>query len=555
MKIKNTKKLRYGGIAVALTALIIAVIVLLNVVVTSLSSKYMWYIDMTANGIYSLSEQCLTVVRDGIAEINEKRDAENKKNGLNAGDEGFKKPAAVNIYFCTEPDNLMADSAQRYIYETARELADKCDFINIEYLNWRYNPSVVAKYKTTGTTINNYSVIIDADNYYTEGNNWMAYSQPKFFAIDSSGNTVGYNGERVLASAILSVCSTDTPIAYVATNHSEAFYDDSLLDTLSYAGYKIVTCDISDPEFTFSDDGRLLIIYNPRTDLALGAEGGVDEIAKIDEFLDRSNSLMVFMDPNSPVLPNLEEYLETWGIVFDRVKADDGKTHSCIVKDNKYSLTSDGYKLKAEYVTTGGLGYDVYSGMLKNGYSPSVIFPDSMPIKLADSFSNLRYESTDDKEKDYNYGYAELDGEKRYVYDLFTAYSGAATMADGKEINKVDKHKLMTMSVKVNSVGDGTGQTDPKNSYVLCSGSLQFATSEYLDSAVYGNSDVLMAATQIIGRDITPAVGVDFKYFRSYDMSDITDAEANQYTLLLTILPSVIVFGIGVFVLVRRKYS
>ena len=34
---KNFKKLRYGGVAIALTALIIAVIVLFNVVFTSLA--------------------------------------------------------------------------------------------------------------------------------------------------------------------------------------------------------------------------------------------------------------------------------------------------------------------------------------------------------------------------------------------------------------------------------------------------------------------------------------------------------------------------------------
>ena len=41
----------------------------------------------------------------------------------------------------------------------------------------------------------------------------------------------------------------------------------------------------------------------------------------------------------------------------------------------------------------------------------------------------------------------------------------------------------------------------------------------------------------------------------SFDISDITDAEANRYTLLLTLIPPVIILGVGIFVLVRRKYS
>ena len=69
--IKNYKKLRYGGIAVALTAVIVAVIVLLNVIITSLASKFFWYIDMTPNAIYSLTDECLNAVNNGVLGYND----------------------------------------------------------------------------------------------------------------------------------------------------------------------------------------------------------------------------------------------------------------------------------------------------------------------------------------------------------------------------------------------------------------------------------------------------------------------------------------------------
>jgi len=72
---KNFKKLRYGGVAIALTALIIAVIVLFNVVFTSLAMSNAWYIDMTPNSIYSLSDECLSVIKTGVAKYNEQRKA------------------------------------------------------------------------------------------------------------------------------------------------------------------------------------------------------------------------------------------------------------------------------------------------------------------------------------------------------------------------------------------------------------------------------------------------------------------------------------------------
>ena len=67
--VKNYKKLRYGGLSIALTALLIAIVVLLNVVISSLAAKHLWFIDMTSNDIYTLSDECeklMTKVSDAL---------------------------------------------------------------------------------------------------------------------------------------------------------------------------------------------------------------------------------------------------------------------------------------------------------------------------------------------------------------------------------------------------------------------------------------------------------------------------------------------------------
>ena len=112
----------------------------------------------------------------------------------------------------------------------------------------------------------------------------------------------------------------------------------------------------------------------------------------------------------------------------------------------------------------------------------------------------------------------------------------------------------MTITSRNSIVNDSSYMTTEQNAYVLACGSLEFATSKYLESTVYGNSDVLLSATTLMGRDAVP-IGLSFKPFASFDISDITDAEANRYTLLLTVIPPVIILGVGIFVLVRRKYS
>ena len=50
---KNSKKLRYGGVSAALTALIIVVVIIVNLCFSALSSRYGWYADMTPDKLYT----------------------------------------------------------------------------------------------------------------------------------------------------------------------------------------------------------------------------------------------------------------------------------------------------------------------------------------------------------------------------------------------------------------------------------------------------------------------------------------------------------------------
>ena len=59
MKMKIRKRtLKFGAEALAITALTIAAIVILNVAFTALAYRYLWYGDMSANLEYAISEDC-----------------------------------------------------------------------------------------------------------------------------------------------------------------------------------------------------------------------------------------------------------------------------------------------------------------------------------------------------------------------------------------------------------------------------------------------------------------------------------------------------------------
>jgi len=89
---------------------------------------------------------------------------------------------------------------------------------------------------------------------------------------------------------------------------------------------------------------------------------------------------------------------------------------------------------------------------------------------------------------------------------------------------------------------------------VIVCASTEFATESMLSSAVYGNSDVLLATTRDLGKELVP-VDIDYKMFASTEISSMTTRSKNVWTTLLAVIPTVLIIGTGVFVLVRRKYS
>ena len=73
-------------------------------------------------------------------------------------------------------------------------------------------------------------------------------------------------------------------------------------------------------------------------------------------------------------------------------------------------------------------------------------------------------------------------------------------------------------------------------------------------STSYGNHELLTYACSVMGRDVV-AVSLACKYFSSTTITNITASEANQYTVVLTVIPAAIVFVAGVVIMIRRKYA
>ncbi len=456
----------------------------------------------------------------------------------------------VKIIFCDDRDALAEETSQRYVLETAEDLQRAFpDIITIEFINVWKNPSAVQKYKgTTLTNIYSTNVIVES------GTEWRVYSLNAFFTFSDTDSTTpwAYNGEKKLASGILAVTKAESPIACVTVNHGEAFADYDLLNLLQDAGYLVQTLDLANQEIPA--DCRLIVVYNPTSDfLVRNNISDISEIAKLNTWLNEFNSLMVFMSPSSPVLPNFEEYLEEWGVKFNRViNKDTDEIFPYMIKDSSRSLTADGMTILADY-TTKGLGASIHTDMRSVTYPPKVVFKNTMSISYPDTYEVLTYENEDDATQNYRYGSYYSNGVTRSIYDVFVSSANAVALAGGEQVaaaNTLDPFKLMTITRETQMVSND----DADYSYVLACASTEFASQDFLQSIAYGNTDVLISALRSMGKE-TIVVDLDPKPFASTEIETITTAEANQYTIILTVIPATVVLGLGIFVVVRRKYS
>ena len=529
----RTRRFRYGSMSVIITTLVIVAIILAKVIVSALSAKYLWYIDMTKESIFTVSDACFDLLDETFDDLS-------AREGTDGGEKAF-----VTVKFCDMQDNLMKGGYSKYVVTTALELAAEYpERIGVEFINIYENPSAVSPYKTSvNSAIINTDVIIAGN-----GGEYRLYDLEDFFMISSGATSpFAYCGDKRFSSAILAVTQVSKPVVGMLMGHGETYKDAALGRLLEESGYRIeVISDLVNEGIP--EDCRMLVSYQPTSDFRSLDDGisDVSEIQIIDDFLALDNrSLMVFMSPDCPTLPNIEKYLAQWGIAFDRTT----EGESLVVSESaSNALTSGGYTFLAQYEKY-GMGSSLTSELRKMPVPQKTVFKNAMPLKFADAYDvETVIDSTSNEP--YTYAYKSLGASSRQVFRVFSSSADATAMADSQ-----NTFALMMLSIAPKSQqedNNGWFSAD-QSSYVLACGSADFATEAILQSDVYGNSEVLRQAFYQMGKDAVPSY-VPYVPFADLTIDTLTAERANRITMWLSILPPVIFFGAGVWVLVRRKY-
>ncbi len=491
----KSRKFKYGSVATAFTVAFIAIVVIFNVIFTALARKYNWYIDLTAEQVYTLSEEAKELLSD--------------------------VPEDVDIIFASDPDVLMNgtnSSYTRMIYTTALQIEENFPNIHVTCENVLKNPGFFREYyDTAATDIDSDSVVI------ASGGEVRVYTAEAFFTfsdLSDSSSVWAYSGEKKMISGIMAVTQTDNPIVAFTTQHGEDISGAlPLYKVFSENGFTVDAYDLT--KDTIDDDCRILVIYNPIYDF-IGGEAedqSTNEIEKIDAFLDRYGCLMVFCSPEYvDNLTNLNEFLEEWGISY---------VGSTTIRDKENAMSVDGYSIIAEYQKD-TLGGSIYRDLNNLSTPPKTIIRNSAPIEIL-------WESG-----------GGLSG-SRDVSPVLKSHDTSELIENGL-VKETGSYNVVTISRESRIVDN-----EYYYSYVIAFGSPTFSNLSYIDSNAYANEDILSAAMQAVGREKVLAV-LDLKPFDDDDITITTD-QANNWTVAMTLVLPVIVSLCGLVVITRRKHS
>ncbi len=262
---------QYGTTAAIFTVIVLLIAIVINVIAYTAVEKFSWKLDMTSSKIYEITDATRSVT-DGL-----QRD--------------------VEIIALASEDEFATNL--RDMKEVLDRYSVLSPYLTVTYKDLQAEPAFAAQYEQKGTPIESYGFIVKSDLRE------KTYSLMDMYEIDSYGSLIGFSMEQQLTSGIMYVTKEEIPVAAFTQGHNEYMGNTfpTLFDQNNYT-HDQVTLTVQD----ISDEVSLLVIAAPTKDF------DPVEIRKLDEFMARGGSLMVFLYPSATEMPNLEGFLEEWGL-------------------------------------------------------------------------------------------------------------------------------------------------------------------------------------------------------------------------------------------------
>ena len=540
-KMQVRKKLKYGGIATAVTVIFVAVVVLLNVVVAQVCKRNPdAVLDLTTANLYEISDDTVDYIKNLDQD--------------------------VEIAISSEESTFQSDKYYKMISETISKYQGYSDHISVTYFDTTKDPDILSKYQDLyAGDISSNQIIV------TSGDRIKVYSLTDMFEIDQdkyqsyyygyaslSDCITGFKGEQTLTTAIMNVTDSNPKSVAVITKsngnyifsatQANAYAVTAMENLLNDNGYDVKELDMVNDTLD-AETYDIVVLPAPANDLTM------DAIKKLQDFLQNDGNLgkqLIYVaDYTQSVTPNLDAFLKDWNLQVDSsyVREDDNNRNQTV-----QIVASAGKGLIAPIVSLGDS--ENYGGNLANSSLP-IVAPLARPIqKLPSNNGRVVYNLLQSSDTSYAYPLTQqassgedtteaASEESQEATEAATTETAATTSFDTDSAVR-GANTVMALSQSQQSTGSDLIESD-----VIVLGSMAMMDYYLTQDSSYNNAEYFIGVlNSVCGKE-------DSIVIASKDMATTSiSATQTQLVTLRTIVVFLIPLAVaaaGIVVFLRRR--
>jgi ABC-2 type transport system permease protein len=386
----NTRTAKVGGYSFIMAVFVLAILIAVNVAVSSLPSKWTQF-DISAARLYSVTSSTKVVAQNLSKDVTISWITQ-------AGEEDTVLEKLLNVY-----DSLS-------------------DHISVRKVNPDIYPTFAAKY--TDKTVQNNSLVVESGSRYRyiDYNDIYKTDTDKFYSTGSIAYS--FDGEGAITTAIDYVTSEDLPLLYTLTGHGEKELSDSFAKGLEKQNFETASLTLLNVD-EIPEDADGIIIYAPSSDLS------AEEAAMLEDYLDNGGHLMVISGPQKEgSLTNLHSLLEKYnvapqeGIVVEGTRSNYvfGTPYVLLPQIGKSEITSE-LAEENRYIVV-PIAQGLKTGYYSTGYYSSKVTVTSLLTTTDASFSKIAGYNLESYEKEEG----DIDGPFSVAVAIEDAGSGGSML-------------------------------------------------------------------------------------------------------------------------------
>jgi ABC-2 type transport system permease protein len=268
----NGKTLKNGSYSLGMTAIVIAIVVIVNLLVAEIPSSAR-QIDVSEQKLYTISADTKKVLKDLDQKITIYRIAESGKE-----------------------DEALTKLLERY--------GDASSNVKVKDIDPILYPNFTKEY--TEEDLEDNSLIVEGEEKHKIVNYSSLYETEMDY-YTYSYNTTGFDGEGQITSAVSYVISKETPVIYTLEGHGEQSLGDGITELIQKNNIDLKTLNLLTEE-AVPEDTSCLVIDAPSTDLSK------EETDKIISYLENGGKAMIFSDYTTKDMSNFDSILENYGV-------------------------------------------------------------------------------------------------------------------------------------------------------------------------------------------------------------------------------------------------